>query len=163
MKNQEDFEKIEKKIRIAEHFLYLTDSVFQDKKTLLKILPEINEAVTKALNLILHHEFNYKRITLSKDPKTNFEIFKRKCSANYGITFQEIKKIEELFRIVQRQKRSTMEFVRGEKVVIFLENQEYEVVTSEKTKEFIHLAREILKKTKNKFENFHSFKKAKDI
>jgi hypothetical protein len=156
MNYNEDFEQIEKKIRIAEHFLYLANSVFQDKKIFLKIIPEIKEAVAKTLNLILYYESSYKRINLSKDPKTNFEIFKRKCSANYHITLQEIRKIEELFRINERQKISTMDFIRGDKVVIFMENQEYEIITSDKIKEFIHVAREILQKTKNKLENFHS-------
>ena len=152
---QENFDQIEKRLRIAEHFLYLANSVFQDKKILLKILPELKDAITKTLNLILHYEASYKRILLSKDPQKNFEIFRRKCSANYHITLQEINKIQELFRIVQRQKTSTMDFIRGDKVVIFMENQEYEIITTEKTREFIHLAREILKKTKNKIENFH--------
>ena len=156
MNYNENFEQIEKKIRITEHFLYLANSVFQDKKIFLKITPEIKEAVTKTLNLILYYEAFNKKINLSKDPKANFEIFKRKCSAKYRITLQEINKIEELFRINEKQKISTMDFIRGEKVIIFLENQEYEIITSEKLKEFIHIAREILTKAKNKIENFHS-------
>jgi hypothetical protein len=156
MNYSENFEQIEKKLRIAEHFLYLANSVFQDKKVFLKITPEIKEAVVKTLNLILYYEASYKRIKLSKDPKTNFEVFKRRCSANYHITLQEIKKIEELFRINEMQKISTMDFIRGDKVIIFLENQEYGIITSDKIKEFIHVAREILQKTKNKIENFHS-------
>jgi hypothetical protein len=156
MNYNENFEQIEKKLRIAEHFLYLANSVFQDKKIFLKITPEIKEAVTKTLNLILYYEAFNKRINLSKDPKANFEIFKRECSAKYHITLQEINKIEELFRINEKQKISTMDFIRGEKVIIFLENQEYEIITSEKVKEFIHVAREILTKAKNKIENFHS-------
>lgn len=156
MNYQENFEQIEKKLRIAEHLLYLANYVFQDKKVFLKITPEIKEAITKILNIILYYESSNKRIKISNDPKINFEIFKRKCSANYHITLQEIRKIEELFKINEMQKRSTMDFIRDEKVVIFLENQEYGIITSEKIKEFIHISREILRKTKNKIENFHS-------
>jgi hypothetical protein len=156
MNYNDNFGQIEKKLGIAQHLLYLANSVFEDKKIFLRILPEIKEAVVKTLNLILYYEATQKRIKLSKDPKNNFEIFKKKCSANYHITLQEIRKIEEIFRINERQKRSTMDFIRDEKVVIFMENQEYEILTSNKINEFIEVAREILQKTKNKIENFHS-------
>lgn len=155
MNYKENFYNIEKRLRIAEHFFYLANYVFKDKKVFLKITPEIKEAIVKTLNIILYYESSNKRIKLSKDSKVNFEIFKRKCSANYHITLQEIKKIEELFKISEMQKRSTMDFIRGEKVVLFLENQEYEIITSEKIKEFIHVARKIYQKTKNRIENFH--------
>jgi len=156
MNYSESFDQIEKKLRVAEHFLYLANSVFQDKKIFLKITPEIREAILKILNLILYHESSIKTIRLSNDAKTNFEIFKSKCSAKYHITLQEIKKIEELFKINYMQKISTMDFVRGDKVVIFMENQEYEILTSDKIKEFINIVRDILQKTRRKIENFHS-------
>jgi len=156
MNYQENFDQIEKKLRVAEHFLYLANSVFQDKKIFLKIILEIKEAIVSILNIVLYYESLNKKIKISNDSKVNFEIFKKKCSANYHITLQEIRKIEEIFKINEMQKRSTMDFIRGEKVVIFLENQEYGIITSEKIKEFIHISREILGKTKNRIENFHS-------
>jgi hypothetical protein len=156
MNYNENLDQIEKKLRISEHFLYLANSVFEDKKIFLKIIPEIKEALTKALNLILYYEASHKRITLSKYPQANFEIFKKKCAPKFNITLQEINKIQELFRIIEMQKKSTMDFIRGDKVVIFMENQDYEILTSEKIQEFIQITRNISGKIKNKIENFHS-------
>jgi len=142
----QDAEKIIQKV---DHLVYITYPLIKDKRLLLKILLEINIAVTNCVNSILQHEYIYKKITLYKNAKTNFRTFNEKCSQKYKITKEEIKLILELFDLVEKHKQSPMEFVRNEKVIILSENLKPKTITIEKIKEFLLLAKNVLTKTKS--------------
>lgn len=146
----QNLQEAEKIIQTVDHMVYITFPLIKDKKLLLKILLETKIAVANCINSILQHEYLYKRITLYKNAKTNFKIFKEQCAAQYKITKEEIKLVLELFDIVEKHKQSPMEFVRNEKVIILSENLEPKTITIEKTKEFLLLAKNILNKTKNR-------------
>jgi len=144
----ESLAEAEKIIQTADHMIYMTFPLIKDKKLLLKILSEIKIAVTKCINSILQHEYLYKRITLYKESKTNFRTFTEKCAQKYKITDKEIKLILKLFELAEKHKKSPMEFVRKEKIVILSENSEPNTFTHEKSKEFLTMAKSIFKKTK---------------
>ncbi|MDP2628864.1 MAG: hypothetical protein Q8P15_03125 [Nanoarchaeota archaeon] len=150
-KFQEFFWKAEKKIQTLDHLVYVTYPLVKDKKLLLKILVEIKEAVVFCINSVLQYEYLHKQISLSKDSKENFKIFREKCSVKYKITEKEIDLITELFNLVQKHKESNFEFVRKEKIVILSENMKTELVTIEKIKDFLLLSKNILKKVKDEF------------
>ncbi len=151
----ENIEEAEKIIKTADHMVYVTFPLIKDKRLLLKILQEIKIAVTRSINSILQYEYLYKRITLYKSSKANFKIFVEKCASRYKIDQKEIKLILELFDLAEKHKESPFEFVKEGKVVILSENLKPEILTVEKTKEFLILAKNILKKTKENFkENF---------
>lgn len=149
----ENLQEAERTIRIADHLLYVTFPLVQDKKLLLKILAEINKAVMKNITSILQYEYLFKRITLFSDPKSNLRTFKEKCAPNYQISEDEIKILEELFDLAKKHKQSPMEFVRNEKVVI-LTNGNPDILTLEKVKEFLVLAKNILRNTKIKIQSY---------
>jgi len=138
----------EKIIQTTDHMVYITFPLIKDKKLLLKILLETNIAVANCINSILQYEYIYKRIALYKNAKTNFKTFKEKCAPKYKITKEEINLILQLFDVVEKHKQSPMEFVRNEKVIILSENLKPEIITIEKIKEFLLLAKNILNKTK---------------
>ena len=138
----------ERIIKTADHLIYMTFPLVKDKKLLLKILSETKIVITNCINSILQYEYLYKRIKLYKDPKTNFRTFREKCAPRYKITKEEIKIIIELFEIVENHKQSPFEFVKNEKIIILSENLEQKTLTIEKTKEFLLLAKNILKKSK---------------
>jgi len=140
----------EKIIHTADHLIYMTFPLVRDKKLLLKIITETKTAVVNCINSILQYEYLYKRIKLYKDPKTNFKTFAEKCAKRYGITREEIESITELFDIVEKHKQSPFEFMKNDKVVILSENSSQKVISVEKTKEFLNISKNILRKTQNK-------------
>jgi len=140
----ENIEQAEKIIQTTDYLTYMTFPLIKDKRLLLKIISEIKIAIAKSINSILQYEYLYKRILLHKDPKLNFKTFKEKCAKKYNITEQEIKLILELFDIVEKHKKSSMEFLRKEKIVILSNNSEPRIITLEKTKEFLTTAKNIL-------------------
>lgn len=147
----ENVEKAESMIRTADHLIYMTFPLVKDKKLLLKIISEIKEGIANCINAILQYDYLYKKISLYKDPKTNFKTFREKCATRYGITPEEIKLIIELFEIVEQHKKSPFEFVKDEKLVILSENMKQKTLTVEKIKEFLVMAKNILKKTQEQF------------
>jgi len=145
----------ERHLKIADHLLYMTYSLVKDKKLLLKILSEINTSILNCINGILQYEYLYKRITLTKDARTNFRIFINKCSKKYQIEKKEIELITELISIAEKHRKSPMEFVRNDKIIILSESSDgspglqQSTITAEKIKEFLETSKLVLKKTKS--------------
>ena len=141
----------EKKIQTADHMIYVTFPLIKDKRLLLKILQEIKNAVMDCISSILQYEYLYKRITLYKNPKLNFKIFIEKCAPRYQITKEDIKLILELFDFIEKHRESPFEFIKDDKVVILSNSLNQKTLTVEKTKEFLMLVKNILRKTRDAF------------
>ncbi len=142
----------EKKIQVADHMIYVTFPLIKDKRLLLKILQEIKNAVMNCISSILQYEYLYKRITLYKNPKSNFKIFIEKCAPRYQITKEEINLILELFDFIEKHKESPFEFIKDDKVIILSNSLDPKTLTIEKTKEFLMFVKSILRKTRETFE-----------
>ena len=138
----------EKSLRTVDHIIYVTFPLIKDKRLLLKVIQEIKNIITGCITSILQYEYLYKRISLYRDSRENLRIFTEKCAPRYNIGKGEIKLILELFEFVERHKASPFEFVKDEKIVILSENSKPTTLSLEKTKEFLIMAKDILKKTK---------------
>ena len=141
----------EKKIQIVDHMIYVTFPLIKDKRLLLKILQEIKNAVMDCISSILQYEYLYKRIILYKNPKSNFKIFIEMCTPRYQITKEEINLILELFDFIEKHRESPFEFIKDDKVIILSNDLNPKTLTIEKTKEFLMLVKNILRKTRETF------------
>lgn len=137
-------------IKACDHMVYVSYPLIKDKKLLIKIIVELKKAITYCINAILQYEYLFQKIKLSKDHKENLKIFTEKSSIRFGITKEETKKIIELFEIVEIHKHSPMEFSRDNKIVILTQNMNQQIVSLEKTKEFVQLTKEIFRKIRIK-------------
>ncbi len=144
----ESLQEAEQIIRKIDHMTYVTFPLIKDKRVLLKVLLETKVAIVDCINSILQYEYIFKRINLHKDPKENFKTFVEICAPRYSITKEETQKIIELFEIVEKQKESSMEFIKDGKIIILSGNMKKETLEIEKIKEFLNLAKRILRKTK---------------
>ncbi len=144
----ENIFEAEKRIQKLDHIVHVSYPLIKDKRLLLRILVETKASIAKCINSILHYEYLYKRIKLSRDPNENLRIFKVKCAPKYDISFTEIKLMTELFNIIEKHKKSPFEFRKDNKIVILSENSTPKVIIFEDTKEFLTLAKVILDKTK---------------
>jgi len=144
----ENIQEAEKNLRTIDHIIYVTFPLIKDKRLLLKVIHEIKGVITSCITSILQYEYLYKRVNLYKDSRENFKIFTEKCATRYNINKEEIKLLLELFEFVEKHKASPFEFVKDEKIVILSENSKPTTLTLEKTKEFLIMAKDILRKTK---------------
>jgi len=149
----ENIREAEKNLRTIDHIIYITFPLIKDKRLLLKVLQEIKGVVTSCITSILQYEYLYKRVSLYKNSRENFRTFTEKCAARYNINKEEIKLLMELFEFVEKHKSSPFEFIKEDKIVILSENSKPTTLTLEKTKEFLVMAKDILKKTKEGMKN----------
>ena len=141
-------EEATKTTEALDHMIYVTFPLIKDKKMMIKILIELKKSTAYCINAILQYEYFFKRIRLTRDPIMNFRIFVQKCSQEYGLTHGETEKIRELFNLIEYHKRSPMEFMRKEKLVIVAEKTK--AVGIEEIKEFLKISKKLLQKTKEK-------------
>ncbi len=146
----EYLQEAEKIVKAVDHMVYVTFPLIKDKKILLKVMTEMKKSLAYCINAILQYEYIYKQINLHKDTKTNLKIFVDQSSKRFEITQEEIKKILDLFEIVEAHKASPMEFMKGNNVIILSERMERNMISLEKIKEFLTITKNILKKTKNR-------------
>ena len=155
----ENLIEAERNLRTLDHIVYITFPLIKDKRLLLKVIQETKEALTRCITAILQYEYMYKRINLYKDSGENLRTFKEKCAPRYRITTEEIRKIERLFDLAEKHKQSQFEFMRKDKLVVLSENMKPTTITLETVKEFLSLAKEIVKKSRQEIEkNFTSEK-----
>lgn len=132
----------------ADHLIYTTFPVIQDKRILLQTMKEISKASTKIINTILQYDYVFKKIKLKKNPRENFKTFEKNCAPRYEILDSEIVTIKELFKLNNVHKNSGMTFRRDNKIVILSDDLTTDILTYEKTKEFLKASKEMLRKTK---------------
>ena len=142
----ENLDKAAKNLHTADHMLYMTYPIVREKRLLLKILNEIYLVVLGIVNAILQYEYLYKRITLYKDAKENFSVFKNKCAPRYNIAPEQVAKILEIFNLAEKHKKSPFEFVRNNKIVIMTNALKTDTITIEKMKDYIFTSKDILRK-----------------
>ena len=144
-----NIDEAEKRTNIVGHILYVTYPLLKDKKLLTKAIIEAKEIIIACINAILQNEYINKRIGIEKDSSQNFRVFREKCAGNYGINEREVQKMIELFELAEKHKESSMEFMKDNKVVILNDRMKVNMLTLEKTKDMIDLAKEVLIKTKS--------------
>ncbi len=133
-----------KSLKLADHITYVTFPLVNEKRLLLKIFDEIYMSVICSVNAILHYEYLYKRIELYKNSEDNFDTFTSKCAKRYSLTNEQTKRIKEIIEINKKHKKSAMEFVKEDKVVILSDNLGTKTLDINLIKKYLLLAKELV-------------------
>ena len=144
-----DIEEAKRLLKVADHMVYITYPVLQEKRLLIKILEQINLALKKTVSTILNHEYIHKRITKFDDPKLNFDSFIASAS-HYGIEKSHINTIEKVSKIMELHSKSPLEFVRKDAFVIMTDNLQTEQITLERVKIFLQVSKQIIENTERR-------------
>ena len=137
MESNANLEKAKKNLQIADHLIYMTYPLLKEQRLLIKILEELYGVLSIIINAVLQHEYMYKRIRLYSDEKSNFSLFGTKCAERYGITQEQVKNIQKIFYLIEKHKKSPMEFIRNNKFIIMSDNLKTESVALENLKEYL--------------------------
>ncbi len=140
-KAEENMSKIDNLIVLAQ--------ISKNKRLMLIALEEIEKTIKNCISSILHYEYTLKRAKLSKDPQINFKTFEEKASKNY-ITKEELNIIKEILNLAKNHRKSPMEFLRNEELIILSENQVILKLSMQKLTGFLSLAKKLLKGIKVK-------------
>lgn len=151
-KFQENLRDAIKNLQIADHMTYVTFPLVNDKRLFLKIFDNIYKSVIGCINAILNYEYLYKRIKIYTNMEDNLQTFMNKCAKNYGLTNEQIRKIQQLITLNKQHKQSAIEFVRQDRIVILSDSLGAQILDLHKLKEYLLLAKELLMHTKNKIQ-----------
>lgn len=146
----ESIQEAEKSLKNTDHMVYVTFPLVKDKRILLKAIEGMKKVITNCIKAILHYEYLYKRIQLSKDPKANFKTFVERCAPRYDITSEELKIILEILDFAEKHSKSPFEFSKNEKIIILSSSMEPKTLTLEKSKEMLAISKSVLKKTQRR-------------
>lgn len=145
-KYTESLQKAIKSLQVADHMAYVTYPLIKDKRLLLKILDNLYEAILHTINSILQYDYLWKKVQLYKDAKSNFQVFKHKCAPRYQINKEQISEILEILSLVEKHKKSPLEFQRKDKVVIMSDNLRTNVIDIEKIKSYLTTSKRLLER-----------------
>lgn len=149
-KFQQNLQDAIKSLQIADHMTYVTFPLVNEQRLLLKIFDEIYKSVINCINAVLNYEYLYKRIRIYSDNEDNIRTFSDRCAKYYNLSHEQIKKILEILELNKKHKKSPMEFVKKERVVILSENLGTKTLDIHKIKEYLILAKEFLMNVNNK-------------
>jgi hypothetical protein len=147
-KYEENLAKAINELKIADHMIYITYPIVKDKRLLLKALSSIYESITSTINAILQYDYIWKRIKLYANPKDNFNVFIEKCAKRYNLTENDIKQLIEFLELAEAHKKSPMEFLRRDKIIIMSDNLKTTSIDSEKLKLYLNFGKKILENTR---------------
>ena len=145
-KYQESLQKAIKSLQIADHMAYVTYPLVKDKRLLLKILESLYESILHTINSILQYDYLWKRVQLYKDAKSNFQVFRHKCAPRYHIEREQITEILEILALVEKHRKSPLEFQRKDKVVIMSNNLKTSVIDIERVKSYLTTSKKLLER-----------------
>lgn len=145
----ENLIKAEKAINIADHIIYITNPLLNDKRLLIKALDCLYESLNYIINSLLENETYWKRIELSKNYQEDISIFFEKIAPKLNLEDKHIKTIKEIINLNKFHKKSPMEFMREKRVIILSEDLSTKKIDPEELKKHLVYTKEILIKAKN--------------
>ena len=123
----------------ADHLAYVTYPLIKDNKLIITIAENLNSALLNLMEALLMYERAYKRIPpYPENFDMRLQIFKEKIANRYNIDRSYIVLIEDLKKLVYERKKSTMEFIRHDKYVLFNKNMSIKSITLEKVKKYLN-------------------------
>jgi len=143
------FDEIKRVLRNADHMLYITYPVLKENRLLAKVLEEVHSSVKKTVDIIMQHEYEYKRIKLYSDYKINMTLFEQRCAARYYLTQEEMTGIKQIMDLFESHKSSPLEFSRQNKFIIMSDNLKTDSITVQKLKLMLGTAKTFARKAEN--------------
>ncbi|PIN91294.1 hypothetical protein COU57_01215 [Candidatus Pacearchaeota archaeon CG10_big_fil_rev_8_21_14_0_10_32_14] len=135
-KYHENLYESKRKLRIADHLIYMTLPVVKEKRIYLSILNELNLSLKYLMDSLIEFEYKNKNIALYKDNLKNLSTFFSLCQIKYAIPLSDIKTLKELLLISEEHKKSAVELFDKNSVFILSDNLKSSMLTIDKLKEF---------------------------
>ena len=127
-KHEEAIQTAKKKFNLADHMLNVTYPLVKDTKLLLPIIENIFLSMANAMVAVLYLDRKYKRVpTFADSFEEKFNAFKQYCVHKHNIDKSYIADIHDIKAIITERKKSPVEFIRKDRLVIC--NQNYRIRT----------------------------------
>jgi len=131
-----------KHLQLADHLMYVTLPIVKEKRLLIKILEEIYKAIINSIYALFYYNNESINVKISETEDTINNFFK--IANKYPFTSKQIKTIKEIIEIFDEHKKSVMEFVKKEKVVIMSDKLKTKLLDIITLKDYLYTLKEFL-------------------
>lgn len=140
---EEELKEAVRHLQIADHMTYVTFPLISEYRLLLKIFDEIYLSIVGCAKAALEYEALYKRISLYPGFEDNLDLFFN-LARIYELNHEQVRTIKEIIELHKRHKKSAMEFVKQDRVVIMGDNLGTKVIDILTIKRYLLLAKELM-------------------
>ena len=130
-------------LNIADHMTHVTFPIVNEKRLILKIFEEIYKSIMNSINFAVLNRFTNNEI------ESNLFYFIDSISKKINLDENNIKKIKEIMEIENKYKKSAMNFVKKDKIVILSDSLAIHTLTIENIKEYLLIAKELFMNVSN--------------
>lgn len=132
-------EKANKSLNTADHLTYITYPLLKDVKLIVTITENLYKSYVYAMDAFLTYERLYKRIPIfPEDFNSRFDIFKTKIVKRYNIDREHVLLMSDLKKIIDHRRKSPIEFIRKDKLVICSDNYKMRTINYDKIKDYLN-------------------------
>lgn len=129
-------------LKIADHLINVTYPLVNDPKLFIAVLDHLFLSLVNSISALLYYELKYRRIPVFKDNfQEKHDLFVRHCVKPYHISKDYIEFILNVKSLVLAHQKSSIEFIRKEKIVICNDKYSYKTLDAETLKGYIDKAR----------------------
>ncbi len=133
-----------KKLQLADHILTMTYPLVNDAKLLLAVVENIFLALTNSMASVLYYERLFKRVPPFHDNfSSKFSLFKEYAEKK-EINKEYLRLIQDMKNIILKHKKSPVEFVRKDQLIICNGDYRINTVSVNELKECMTKARSFL-------------------
>lgn len=145
-------ERAKENIKVADHMITMSYSMFKDPKILVSALKTLMKATENSITSMLEYEKLFKNIPVYHESiDVKFDLFKKKIIPKYKLTKNHEKTIKTILDLSNAHKDSSMEFPRKNKFVMCSETYETRTINVNDLKSLIqdvkHLVEDAYKVT----------------
>lgn len=130
-------------LNIADHMVFVTYPLVNEKRILLKIFDEIFKVVDNCVQAALSYEFFLNKSPISND-KESLATFLKKYSILYGLNKEQINILSKIYNLNDNHNLSAIEFVRKDKMVIMSDSLGLDILDIDKINEYLAFSKEFL-------------------
>ncbi|MEK6903216.1 MAG: hypothetical protein AABW64_01045 [Nanoarchaeota archaeon] len=140
-------------LRRADHMASVTFSLLNETKLLLVIVDNLYQAIGKSIEALLRYDYLYKRIgEIPLGERARLQFFKDNVARRYNIPYESMTAIKELYDLMEKRKKSPMEFVRKDTYIIASNEYKLRLLDIKKVKEYVEKTKMFIKKVESVIE-----------
>lgn len=138
-------ERAKQNIKVADHMITMSYSMFKDPKILVSAINSLMQAVDNSITSMLEYEKLFKNIPVYHESiDVKFDLFKKKIIPKYKLTKNHEKLIKTLLELSNAHKDSSMEFPRKDKFVMCSDTYEMRTIKVSDLKLLIRDAKQLV-------------------
>ncbi len=131
----------------ADHIIQVTFKIINDPKLMMTVVEKLHSSIIKSIDSLLYYDYLYKRIShIPTSAEDKLRLFRDYTIKKYNLKKEIIPVIKDLQDILEFRKRSPIEFVRKENLVICSSGYSTKTINVKKIKSYVAEIREFNQK-----------------